>query len=49
MTLAEVEAMNDEKFAIALARALWLEEREIARVEQGLIRALATAFGRRRV
>lgn len=48
MAVTAVEAMDDEEFAMWLARARWLEERWIERVEQGLLRALATAVGRRR-
>lgn len=47
MTLEAVEELGDEEFAMWLARARWLEGRWIERVEQGLLRALATAFGRR--
>jgi hypothetical protein len=46
--MESIERMTDEEFGEMLARARWLEEREIMRIEQGLIRALARAFGKKR-
>jgi hypothetical protein len=46
MDPGEVEALDDDRFVEALSRARWLEERQVERVKDGLLRALAVAFRR---
>lgn len=46
LPLERVEAMDDEAWTAAVARARWLEDRHIARVKQGLLEAVAALFRR---
>jgi hypothetical protein len=47
MDIGEVAALDDERWARLFAAARWLEEREVQRIEAGLVRALAALFRRR--
>jgi hypothetical protein len=44
LTKEQIKDLSDDAFCMHVAQAMWLEDRDIEVMKQGVLRALADAF-----